>query len=168
MEKKISYANLRDTITPIFAKSKSFEKIIVTNLKSILIGADIPVIRKNFFNKKLHHLSLNLLVLSIDQHNKMESTANEQNTNQSGSNFDWDAEQQLQLENLSPEEKQRRLDALNRSDNPADDNLNDHAMEQDKDEGNWIQVARSIRRYKASINIMNISENNTQQKLRIV
>ena len=52
----------------------------------------------------------------------MESTTNEQNTNQFGSNFDWDEEQQSQLENLSPE-KQRRLDALNRGDDPADDNL---------------------------------------------
>ena len=98
----------------------------------------------------------------------MESNSNQQYTNQSGSNFDWYAEQQLQLENLSPEEKQRRLDALNRGDDPADDSLSDHAMEQDKDKGNWIQVARSIRRYKASINIINISGNNTQQKLRIV
>ena len=46
-------------------------------------------------------------------------------------------------------------------DDPADDKLSDHdAMEQDKNDGNWIQVARNIRRYKASINIMNVSGNN--------
>ena len=99
----------------------------------------------------------------------MESNSNEQSTNQSGSNFEWEAEKQLNLENLSPEERQRRLDALNRGDDPADDKLSDHvAMEQDKNDGNWIQVARNIRRYKASINIMNVSGNNNQQKLRIV
>ena len=75
----------------------------------------------------------------------------------------------MNLENLSPEERQRRLDALNRGDDSADDKLSDHdAMEQDKNDGNWIQVARNIRKYKASINIMNVSGNNNQQKLRIV
>lgn len=99
----------------------------------------------------------------------MESNATGQSTNQSGSNFDWETEKQLQLDNISPEEKQRRLDALNRGDDPTDDQLSDRdVMEQDKDEGNWIQVARNIRRYKASINIMNVSGNNNQQKLRIV
>ena len=41
----------------------------------------------------------------------MESNSNEQSTNRSGSNFEWEAEKQLNLENLSPEERQRRLDA---------------------------------------------------------
>src|SRR5688572_6721903 len=109
----------------------------------------------------------------------MESYANQQNTNQTGSNFDWDAAKQLKLDNLSPEEKQRRLDALARGDDPADDALSDKnsnngkdkeedLMEQDKNDQPWIQVARNIRRYKASINITNISGNNNQQKLRIV
>src|SRR2546421_12962584 len=83
---------------------------------------------------------------------KMESNSNEQSTNQSDSNFEWEAEKQLNLKNLSPEERQRRLDVLNRGDDPVDDKLSDHdAMEQDKNDGNWIQVVRNIRRYKASI-----------------
>jgi len=86
------------------------------------------------------------------------------NTNQKQD--DWtEATQLAEQEKLAQQELIRQQEAINREDDYVE---NDHETIQDEemsDNRNWISVASKIRRYKASINVKNVTGTTNNQKL---
>ena len=100
----------------------------------------------------------------------MSESSNNQRTNQN-QDYNWELEQQVPMENITEEELRKRKQALDNGDDPMGDHLSDcdvNEMEMKKDDRTWITVGRSIRRYKASINVKNINGINGKQKMDAV